>query len=63
MTVEVQSWGTNSKAGNEDNFSSRVGDRASRSQNQEPHAKAKAAEKAAHTFRNVFEQEGSAPGY
>ena len=36
MTADVQSWGTNGQAGNEDDLSSCIGNRASRSKNQEP---------------------------
>ena len=55
MTADVQSWGTNSRAGNEDSFPSCVGNRPSRPKNQNPHAKAEAAKKTADTFRHIFE--------
>ena len=63
MTTEVQSWGANGQAGNKYNLSNCIGDCASRSKNQDPHAKAEAAKETANTFRNVFEQEGSGSGY
>lgn len=63
MTTEVQSRDANGQAGYEYNLSNCVGDCASRSKNQDPHAKAEAAKKTANTFRNIFEQEGTGSGY
>lgn len=62
MAADVQSWSTNGQTGDEDNLSSCVVDRSSRSENQDPHAKAKAAKKTADTLCNIFEQEGGASG-
>ena len=59
MTADIKSGGTNRQTGNEDNLSSRVGDRSSRPKDQDPHAEAKAAKTQANTLSYISEKERS----
>ena len=62
MTANVQSWGTDGQAGNENDFPSCIGDCASSSEDQNPHGQAEAAKETANAFGNILEQESAASG-
>ena len=61
--ADIQSWGTNCEAGNENNLSTCIGDCASSPKNQNPHSQAEASKKTADTFCNIFEKERAASCY
>ena len=61
--ADIQSWGTNCEAGNENDLSSCIGDCASSSKSQKPHSQAEAAKKTADTFCDIFEKERAASCY
>ena len=61
--ADIQSWGTNGEARNENNLSGCIGDCASSPKNQKPHSQAEAAKKTADTFSDIFEEERAASCY